>query len=79
MATKSGPSLSTVENAFDEVDERYARVRRIRRRLVRLKPGSKAYLRLLDDLWGELDWLRLKADVAAHLLDEFEESLPDED
>lgn len=79
MATKSAPSLSTVENAFDEVDERYARVRRTRRRLKPLKPGSKTYLRLLDDLWAELDWLRLKADVAAHLLDEFEESLPEED
>lgn len=79
MATKTVPSLSTVEQAFDEVDERYARVRSIRRRLVHRKPGSKAHLKLLDDLWAELDWLRLKADVAAHLLDEFEESLPEED
>lgn len=79
MKTKAVPTLTAIERSFDEVDERYARVRKTRRRLEHLRPGSKAYLKLLDDLWTELDWLRLKADVAAHLLDEFEESLPDED
>ena len=79
MATKTAPSLAAVERAFDEVDERYRRVRKIRRRLSKLNPASKAHLYLLDDLLKELDWLRLKADVAVHLLDDFEESLPEDE
>jgi hypothetical protein len=79
MATKTAPAILVVERAFDEVDERYQRVRKIRRRLSKLKPGSRAHLYLLDDLLKELDWLRLKADVAVHLLDDFEESLPEDE
>jgi hypothetical protein len=33
----------------------------------------------MDDLLKELDWLRLKADVAVHLLDDFEEPLPEDE
>jgi len=79
MATKITPTILGVERAFDEVDERYQRVRQIRRKLSKLKPGSKAHQYLLDDLLKELDCLRLKADVAVHLLDDFEESLPEDD
>jgi len=79
MATRTAPTILAVERAFDEVDERYQRVRRIRRRLSKLDPASKAHLYLMDDLLKELDWLRLKADVAVHLLDDFEESLPEDE
>jgi hypothetical protein len=79
MGTRVAPSLAVVERAFDEVDERYQRVRRIRRRLSKLKSGSKARLLLLDGLLKELDWLRLKTAVALHLLDDFEESLPEDE
>jgi hypothetical protein len=79
MATKTTPTIMAVERAFDEVDERYRRVRKIRRRLSKLDPASKAHLYLMDDLLKELDWLRLKADVAVHLLDDFEESLPEDE
>jgi molybdopterin/thiamine biosynthesis adenylyltransferase len=79
MVTKTAPTILAVERAFDEVDERYQRVRRIRRRLSKLDPASKAHLYLMDDLLKELDWLRLKADVAVHLLDDFEESLPEDE
>jgi len=79
MTAKTAPSIMVVERAFDEVDERYERIRQIRRKLSKLKPGSKAHTYLLDDLLKELDWLRLKADVAVHLLDDFEESLPEDD
>ena len=79
MATKTAPTLLAVERAFDEVDGRYQRVRKIRRRLSKLDPASKAHLYLMDDLLKELDWLRLKADVAVHLLDDFEESLPEDE
>ena len=34
---------------------------------------------LMDDLLKELDWLRLKAVVAVYSLDDFKESLPDDE
>jgi len=79
MPTKTPPTLSTVERLFDEVDEWYERVHKIRQRLSRLKRGSEAYLDLLPDLWVEADVLKRKVEYAAHLLDEFEESLPEDD
>jgi hypothetical protein len=33
----------------------------------------------MDDLLKELDWLRLKADAAVHLLGDSEESLPEDE
>ncbi len=79
MATKATPTLSTIEGLLDEVDEWYGRVSKIRRKLRRLPRGSEAYLNLLPDLWVELDWLKMKAETAAEALDEFEESLPEND
>jgi len=79
MPTKTAPNLSTVERFLDEVDEYYGNVRRIRQKLSRVKRGSNAYLDLLPELWVQVDWLRLKAETAAKALDDFEESLPEED
>jgi hypothetical protein len=79
MATKTAPSLSTVERLLDEVDEWYARVQKIRQKLVPLPRGSEAYLDLLPDLDVELDTLRLKTQHALEALEEFEDSLPDSD
>jgi hypothetical protein len=79
MATKTAPSLSTVERLLDEVDEWYARVQEIRQKLVPLPRGSEAYLDLLPDLDVELDTLRLKTQHALEALEEFEDSLPDSD
>jgi hypothetical protein len=79
MSTKTAPSLSTIERILDEVDEWYGRVRQIRTKLARLKRGSPAYLDLLPDLEVELGVLKNKADWAARALEEYEESLPDDD
>ncbi len=79
MATKTAPTLGTIERLLDEVDEWHGRVQRVRQKLSRLKRGSEPYLDLLNDLWVELDWLKLKAEVAADALDEFQESLPESD
>jgi hypothetical protein len=46
MKTKTTPTLDTIERLFDEVDEWYGRVHRIRHRLGRLKRGSEPYLDL---------------------------------
>jgi hypothetical protein len=79
MATKTAPSLSTVERLLDEVDEWYGRVQGIRQKLVPLRRGSEAYLDLLPDLDVELDTLRLKTQHALEALEEFEDSLPETD
>jgi hypothetical protein len=79
MATKTAPSLSTVERLLDEVDEWYGRVQGIRQKLVLLRRGSEAYLDLLPDLDVELDTLRLKTQHALEALEEFEDSLPETD
>jgi len=79
MATKTVPSLSTVERLLDEVDEWYGRVQGIRQKLVPLRRGSEAYLDLLPDLDVELDTLRLKTQHALQALEEFEDSLPETD
>ena len=78
MKTKATPTLETIERLFDEVDEWYGRVHRIRQRLRSLKRGSEPYLDLLPDLWTEVDVLGRKAQYAAEMLDEFEESLTDD-
>ncbi len=78
MKTKTPPTLEAIERLFDEVDEWYGRVHKMRRRLGRLQRGSEAYLDLLPDLWTEVDVLGRKAQYAAEMLDEFEESLTDD-
>ena len=79
MSTKTAPSLSTIERILDEVDEWYGRVHKIRQKLSRLRRGSPAYLDLLPELEVELGVLKNKAAWAEQALEEYEESLPDED
>jgi hypothetical protein len=81
MATKAKmvPKPTTMMRKLDEVEEYAGHVRELRRKLNRLTPGSDAYQELLADLWVNLDWLKLKAESAALMLDEYEESLPDDD
>jgi hypothetical protein len=43
------------------------------------KLGSEAYQDLLSELWVELDWLKMKAEVAADAIDDYQESLPEDE
>jgi hypothetical protein len=79
MSTKVSPSLQTIERIIDEVDEWYGRVRALRQKLSRLKRGSPSYLDLLPELEVQLDVLKNKAAWAARALEEYEESLPEDD
>jgi uncharacterized coiled-coil DUF342 family protein len=79
MATKTAPTLETVERLLDEVEEWSGRAQKIRQKMARVKRGSEAYQDLLADLWVELDWLKMKAEVAAEAIDEYQESLPEEE
>ncbi len=79
MATRTIPSLETVERLVDEVDEWYGRVYKIRQKMGRVKRASEAYQGLLSDLWVELDWLKMKAEAAADIIDEYQESLPEDE
>ena len=71
--------MSTVERKLEEVEEYARNVRELRRKLKRLKPGCAAYHDLLPDLSVLLDVLSLKVKHALQFLDEYEESLPDEE
>ena len=75
MATKIVPSLETVEGLIGEVEEWYERVRKIRQKMTGVQRGSDQDL--LSELWVELDWLKMKAEVATDAIDD--ESLPEDD
>ena len=79
MTTKVVPGLETVEGLVREVEDWYERVREVRQKMSRVRRGSEAYQGLLSDLWVELDWLKMKAQVAAEAIDEYQESLPADD
>jgi hypothetical protein len=79
MATRIVPNLETVERIIDEVDEWYGCVHKIRLKMDQVKRGSEAYQDLLADLSVELDWLKMKAESAADTIDEYQESLPEDD
>jgi len=79
MAAQTTPTLPSVKRLLDEVDEYYGRVRKVREKLRRHRPGSEAYLDLLPDLEVELEVLKVKVDHAHQALEEFEESLPESD
>jgi hypothetical protein len=79
MATKIVPRLETVEGLIVEVEEWYERVRKTRRKMSGVEPGSEPYQDLLSELWVELEWLKIKAEVAAEAIDECHESLPEDE
>jgi uncharacterized coiled-coil DUF342 family protein len=79
MATKIVPSLETVEGLIVEVEEWYERIRKIRQKMDGVKRESDPYQDLLSELSVYLDWLKMKAEVAAEAIDEYHESLPEDD
>jgi uncharacterized coiled-coil DUF342 family protein len=79
MATKTAPRLDTVERLIEEVEEWSGRVHRIRQKMSRVKRESDSYQDLLSELSVELDWLKMKAEAAADAIDEYHESLPEEE
>ena len=78
MATQTAPTLATIDRLLDEVEEWSDRVRKVRRKLGRLGQGSEAYLSLLPDLEVEIAVLKSKVEHAHEAIEEFEESLPDD-
>ena len=79
MATKTAPRLDTVERLIEEVEEWSGRVHRICRKMSRVKRESDSYQDLLSELSVQLDWLKMKAEAAADAIDEYHESLPEDD
>ncbi len=79
MAIRTTPTPSTLARLLDEVDEWHARVRKVRQKLERHRPGSEPYLDLLPDLETELDALKLKVEHAHQALEEFEDSVSESD
>jgi uncharacterized coiled-coil DUF342 family protein len=79
MATRTAPRLETVERLIEEVEEWSGRVHRIRQKMSRVKRESDPYQDLLSELSVELDWLKMKAEDAAEAIDEYHESLPEDE
>ncbi|MGA9059561.1 MAG: hypothetical protein WB763_23980 [Terriglobia bacterium] len=79
MATKTAPRLDTVERLIEEVEEWSGRVHRICQKMSRVKRESDSYQDLLSELSVQLDWLKMKAEAAADAIDEYHESLPEDD
>ena len=79
MATKIVPSLETVEGLIAEVEEWSGRVHKIRQKMSRVKREGDPYQDLLSELSVELFWLKMKAEVAAEAIDEYHESLPEDE
>ena len=79
MATKMAPRLDTVERLVEEVEEWSGRVHRIRQKMSRVKRESDPYQDLLSELSVEVDWLKMKAEAAAEAIDEYQESLPEDE
>jgi hypothetical protein len=79
MTTKTAPRLETVERLIEEVEEWSGRVHKIRQKMSRVKRESDPYQDLLSELSVELFWLKMKAEVAAEAIDEYHESLPEDE
>jgi hypothetical protein len=79
MGTKIVPSLETVEGLIVDVEEWYERIRKIRQKMSGVRRESDPYQDLLSELSVYLDWLKMKAEVAAEAIDEYHESLPEDE
>ena len=69
MATKIVPDLETVEGLIVDVEDWYERIRTIRQKMNAVNRGTEAYQDLLSELSVYLDWLKMKAEVAAEAID----------
>jgi hypothetical protein len=79
MDTRTVPNLETVEGLIVDVEEWYERIRKIRQRMRATEPGTDPYQELLSELSVYLDWLKMKAEVAVEAIDEYHESLPEDE
>ncbi len=79
MATKTALGPETVERLIEEVEEWSGRVHKIRQKMTRTKREGEPYQDLLSQLYAELFWLKMKAEVAAEAIDDYHESLPEDE
>jgi chromosome segregation ATPase len=79
MTTITAPRIETVERLIEEVEEWSGRVHKIRQKMTRTKRESEPYQDLLCQLSAELFWLKMKAEHAAEAIDEYHESLPEDE
>ena len=69
MATKTVPGLETVKGPIVDVEESYERIRTIRQKMSAVNRGADTCQDLRSELSVCLDWLRMKAEVAADAID----------
>jgi len=68
-----------VEGLIVDFEESYERIRTARQKMRAANRGADACQDLLSELSVYLDWLKMKAEVAADAIDEYQESLPEEE
>jgi hypothetical protein len=70
--------LDAVETIAEEViTEGVPRYEKLLAKLRRAKRGSEAYQDLLSELWVAAEVLKVKAEEAMTVIDEYKETLPD--
>lgn len=79
MPTKTGPTLRTLETLLEEVVESSEQFKLLFRALKRTDVTNKKYAGILSELWAESEVLKVKADHAKQVIDEFEDLLPDDE
>jgi hypothetical protein len=78
VTTDASSLLDAVETIAEEViTEGVPRYEKLLAKLRRAKRGSEAYQDLLSELWVAAEVLKVKAEEAMEVIDEYTETLPD--
>jgi hypothetical protein len=78
VTTDASSLLDAVETIAEEViTEGVPKYEKLLAKLRRAKRGSEAYQDLLSELWVAAEVLKVKAEEAMEVIDEYTETLPD--
>lgn len=76
---KTSVRPSTIEKTLDDVEEWLERVSAIRKKMHRARAGSESYIDHLPALTVDLNWLKEKSQSALNVIEEFLDSLPEDE
>lgn len=79
MPVKTAVRPSTIEKTLDDVEEWLERISTIRKKMHRTRVGSESYIDHLPALTVELNWLKEKSQSALNVIEEFLDSLPEDE
>lgn len=79
MPVKTAVRPLTIEKTLDDVEEWLNRISAIRKKMHRARLGSEFYIDHLPALTVELNWLKEKSQSALNVIEEFLDSLPEDE